>query len=161
MSSACTSAGGVRVSSGTITATQPQPTDIEFTLYGFNVGYEFQSFELRSRSSYIDYNSDNYFDVAPLGPVLGVTFPEVPGYPPLEHNVLTARVFSEEINLASRQLGPWHWTAGASYRDAKDLDRMEEWRLPRLVKRLDMGPLGALARRIQNRASIPSRRVRG
>jgi outer membrane receptor protein involved in Fe transport len=105
---------------GTITATQPQPTDIKFTMYGFKVGYEFESFALSSMSSYIDYNSDNYFDVAPLGPVLGVTFPEVPSYPPLEHNVLTSRVFSEEVNLASRQLGPWHWTAGASYRNAKD-----------------------------------------
>ena len=93
---------------GTITATLPQPTDIKFTMYGFKVGYEFESFALSSMSSYINYNSDNYFDLSPIGPVLGVTFPEVPSFPPLEHNVLKSRVFSEEVNLASRQLGPWH-----------------------------------------------------
>src|SRR5262249_26043668 len=53
-------------------------------------------------------------------PLIGVTFPEVPAFPPLEHNVLNSKVFSEEINLASRQLGAWRWTAGLSYRDAKD-----------------------------------------
>lgn len=105
---------------GTITATLPEPTDIKFNMYGFKVGYEFQSFSLSSMSSYIDYDSDNYFDLSPVGPLLGVTFPEVPSYPPLEHNVLTSKVFSEELNLASRQLGPWRWTAGASYRDARD-----------------------------------------
>jgi iron complex outermembrane recepter protein len=105
---------------GTITATLPEPTDIKFDMYGFRVGYEFESFSLSSMSSYINYNSDNYFDISPVGPLLGVTFPEVPSFPPLEHNVLKSKVFSEEINLASRQLGPWRWTAGASFRDAKD-----------------------------------------
>jgi outer membrane receptor protein involved in Fe transport len=71
-------------------------------------------------AGYIKYNSDNYFDISPVGPLLGITFPEVPSYPPLEHNLLNSRVISEELNLASKQLGAWRWTAGLSYRDAKD-----------------------------------------
>jgi iron complex outermembrane receptor protein len=104
----------------TITATEPQPTEIRFDMYGLKIGYDFHTFALNSVSSYIDYDSDNYFDISPVGPLIGVTFPEAPTFPPLEHNVLNSKVFSEEINLASRQLGPWRWTAGVSYRDAKD-----------------------------------------
>jgi iron complex outermembrane recepter protein len=104
----------------TITATEPQPTDIKFNMYGFRIGYDFQSFSVNSMSGYIDYDSDNYFDISPVGPLLGVTFPEGPNFPPLEHNVLNSKVFSEEINLASKQLDAWRWTAGLSYRDAKD-----------------------------------------
>jgi outer membrane receptor protein involved in Fe transport len=104
----------------TITATEPQPTDIKFNMYGLNIGYDFHSFSLSSMTGYIDYHSDNYFDISPVGPLIGVMFPEGPGFPPLEHNVLSSTVFSQELNLASRQLGAWRWTAGASYRDAKD-----------------------------------------
>lgn len=106
----------------TITATEPEPTDIKFNMYGLRIGYDFHSFTLNSMSGYIDYDSDNYFDISPVGPLIGVTFPEVPSYPPLEHNVLNSKVFSEEINLASERLDPWRWTAGLSYRDAKDQD---------------------------------------
>ena len=114
--------GGPSLSSddGTITATEPQPTDIKFNMYGLKIGYDFHSFSLSSMSGYIDYDSDNYFDISPIGPLLGVTFPEGPNFPPLEHNVLNSKVFSEEINLASKQLDAWRWTAGLSYRDAKD-----------------------------------------
>ena len=114
--------GGPSLSSddGTITATEPQPTDIKFNMYGLRIGYDFHSFSLSSMSGYIDYDSDNYFDLSPVGPLLGVTFPEGPNFPPLEHNVLNSKVFSEEINLASKQLDAWRWTAGLSYRDAKD-----------------------------------------
>jgi iron complex outermembrane receptor protein len=104
----------------TITATQPEPTDIHYNTYGFKIGYDFQPFSVSSIASYLDYGSKNHFDISPVGPLLGVTFPEGPDFPPLEYNVLAAKVFSEEINLISRQQGPWHWTAGASYRDAKD-----------------------------------------
>lgn len=104
----------------TITATEPEPTRIDFNMFGLTIGYDFNVFSITSTSGYIDYHSDNYFDISPVGPLLGITFPEEPTYPPLEHNVLNSKVFSEEINLASKQLGPWRWTAGLSYRDAKD-----------------------------------------
>ena len=89
-------------------------------MYGLRIGYDFHSFSVNSMSGYIDYDSDNYFDISPVGPLLGVTFPEQPSFPPLEHNVLNSKVFSEEINLASERLDEWRWTAGLSYRDAKD-----------------------------------------
>ena len=104
----------------TITATEPEPTDIKFNMYGLRIGYDFHAFSVNSMSGYIDYNSDNYFNISPVGPFIGVTFPEAPRFPPLEHNVLDSKVFSEEINLASEKLDPWRWTAGLSYRDAKD-----------------------------------------
>jgi iron complex outermembrane receptor protein len=104
----------------TITATEPEPTDIKFNMYGLRIGYDFHSFSVNSMSGYIDYDSDNYFDISPVGPLIGITFPEQPSFPPLEHNVLNSKVFSEEINLASEQLEQWRWTAGLSYRDAKD-----------------------------------------
>ncbi len=113
-------APSLSLNNDTITATQPEPTDIKFNMYGLRIGYDFQSFSVSSMSGYIDYNSDNYFDISPVGPLIGVTFPEGPNFPPLEHNVLESKVFSEEINLASKQLGAWRWTAGLSYRDAKD-----------------------------------------
>ena len=113
-------APSLSLNNDTITATEPEPTDIKFNMYGLRIGYDFHSFSLNSMSGYIDYDSDNYFDIAPVGPLIGVTFPEAPTFPPLEHNVLDSKVFSEEINLASEQLDVWRWTAGLSYRDAKD-----------------------------------------
>jgi outer membrane receptor protein involved in Fe transport len=113
-------APSLSLDNGTITATEPEPTDIKFNMYGLRIGYDFHSFSLSSMSGYIDYDSDNYFDISPVGPLIGVTFPEGPNFPPLEHNVLNSKVFSEEINLASKQLDAWRWTAGLSYRDAKD-----------------------------------------
>jgi iron complex outermembrane recepter protein len=113
-------APSLSLDNGTITATEPEPTDIKFTMYGLSIGYDFQYFSVNSTSGYIDYNSDNYFDITPVGPLLGATFTEGPDFPPLEHNVLNSKVFSEEINLASKQLEEWRWTAGLSYRDGKD-----------------------------------------
>jgi len=113
-------APSLSLNNDTITATEPEPTDIKFNMYGLRIGYDFHSFSVNSMSGYIDYDSDNYFDISPVGPLLGVTFPEQPSFPPLEHNVLNSKVFSEEINLASEQLEQWRWTAGLSYRDAKD-----------------------------------------
>ena len=113
-------APSLSLNNDTITATQPEPTDIKFNMYGLRIGYDFHSFSVNSMSGYIDYDSDNYFDISPVGPLIGVTFPEQPSFPPLEHNVLNSKVFSEEINLASERLDEWRWTAGLSYRDAKD-----------------------------------------
>jgi iron complex outermembrane recepter protein len=113
-------APSLSLNNDTITATEPEPTDIKFNMYGFKIAYDFHSFSLSSVAGYLDYDSDNYFDISPVGPLIGVTFPEGPNFPPLEHNVLNSKIFSEEINLASRQLGPWRWTAGLSYRDGRD-----------------------------------------
>jgi outer membrane receptor protein involved in Fe transport len=113
-------APALSLDNGTITATEPEPTDIKFNMYGLRIGYDFHSFYLSSVSGYMDYDSDNHFDISPIGPLIGVTFPEGPDFPPLEHSVLNSKVFSEEINLTSRQLDAWRWTAGLSYRNAKD-----------------------------------------
>ena len=113
-------APSIALPDNTITATEPEPTDIRYDTYGLKIGYEFSAFSLNSMSSYLDYKSGNYFDISPVGPLIGVTFPEGPGFPPLEYNVLGAKIYSEELNLTSKRAGPWRWTAGASFRDAKD-----------------------------------------
>ena len=72
------------------------------------VDYQLPWFTVSSASSYLTYRNDGSLDVAP-----GVATP------PLTTNQ-TSRVFSEELNLNSKLDGPWRWSAGAFYRDAKD-----------------------------------------
>jgi iron complex outermembrane recepter protein len=90
-------------------STKDQPITSRFSAYDAKVDYQgIPWFTVSSASSFFTFDNNGSLDVAP-----GVVTP------PLTTNQ-TSRVFSEELNLNSKLDGPWRWSAGAFYRDAKD-----------------------------------------
>jgi iron complex outermembrane receptor protein len=89
-------------------STKNQPIESRFSAFDMNVNYQAPWFTVSSSSSYFTYQNDGSLDVDP-----GVD------EPPLT-TALNSRVFSEELNLNSKLDGPWRWSAGAFYRNAKD-----------------------------------------
>lgn len=94
--------------SGKIEAIHPQPISTSNNAYALKVSYEHSKFSVSSVSSYFVYTNQAVIDLDPLG--VPATIPQV----------LTSRAASEELNLTSKLDGPWRWSAGAFYRDAKD-----------------------------------------
>lgn len=88
--------------------TIPERQSNDFDAYGVTLGYELDSFSLSSRSSYIDYDKSFVVDLSPFGAPV-----------PLPAQV-TSRVWSQELLATSTGTGPWAWSVGASYRDARD-----------------------------------------
>ncbi len=89
--------------------TKDQPIASRFSAYDAKVDYQgIPWFTISSASSFFTFDNNGSLDVAP-----GVATP------PLTTNQ-TSRVFSEELNLNSKLDGPWRWSAGAFYRDARD-----------------------------------------
>jgi iron complex outermembrane receptor protein len=84
----------------------------DYNAYGLKVGYDFHSFTFASHTSYLNYSSAGTIDPSFL--LGGLNFPE-----PL---VFDSHVFTEEIDFASEQAGPWRWTSGAFFRNATDDD---------------------------------------
>ena len=102
--------------SGFFDQVQPDPNNQHFNVLGLKTNYDFSSFTVSSVTSYMNYRNTGILDLAGLvPPPPGITAP-------LD---LTSRVFSEEINFISKSKGPWHWSAGALYRNDKDVTR--EW----------------------------------
>ena len=88
--------------------TKDQPITSRFSAYDAKVDYQLPWFSVSSASSYFTFDNNGSLDVAP-----GVATP------PLTTNQ-TSRVYSEELNLNSKLDGPWRWSAGAFYRNARD-----------------------------------------
>jgi iron complex outermembrane recepter protein len=88
--------------------TQEQNIKTRFNSYDVKVDYQAPLFTVSSATSYFDYLNDGSLDLAPGVPI-----------PPLTTR-LTSRVFTEELNFNSRLQGPWRWSVGAFYRDARD-----------------------------------------
>jgi iron complex outermembrane receptor protein len=89
--------------------TKDQPIASRFSAYDAKVDYQgIPWFTVSSASSFFTFENNGSLDVAP-----GVDTP------PLTTDQ-KSRVFSEELNLNSKLDGPWRWSAGAFYRDAKD-----------------------------------------
>lgn len=76
------------------------------------IGYDFHTFTVASHTSYLDYTSAGAIDPSFL--LGGLHIPENLGF--------DSHVFTEEVDLASEQLGPWQWTSGAFFRNATDDD---------------------------------------
>jgi iron complex outermembrane receptor protein len=89
-------------------STKDQPIASRFSAYDMKVDYQLPWFSVSSASSYFTFLNDGSLDVAPGAPT-----------PPLTTRQ-TSRVFSEELNLNSKLDGPWRWSAGAFYRNARD-----------------------------------------
>ena len=89
-------------------STQNQPIASRFNAYDVKVDYQAPWFTVSSATSYFTFLNDGSLDVAPGVPT-----------PPLTTRYVS-RVASEELNLTSKLDGPWRWSAGAFYRDARD-----------------------------------------
>lgn len=89
-------------------STKDQPIDSRFNAYDMKADYQLPWFSISSASSYFTYFNDGSLDVAPGAAT-----------PPLT-TTLKSHVFAEEINLNSKLDGPWRWSAGYFFRDAKD-----------------------------------------
>lgn len=87
----------------------PQPIDNNFDSFSARISYQFSHVLITSTTSYLEFNGYNAWDGTYLFSV-----------PLILANWLDSHVFSEELLLNSVDTGPWHWTAGAFYRNAGD-----------------------------------------
>jgi iron complex outermembrane recepter protein len=101
-------AASTAADNGRTLSTQLTPSDSHYNAYDFKIDYQFSAFSITGASSYLTYISDSLLDLAPGGTL------------PLLATDLNSRVFSEELTLNSKLSGPWRWSAGAFYRNAKD-----------------------------------------
>jgi iron complex outermembrane receptor protein len=85
-----------------------QAIETRFNAYDARFTYDGSWFSVSNSSSYLTYINDGAFDVAPGSGS------------PLLTTLLDARVFSDELNVNSNLTGPWRWSVGAFYRDARD-----------------------------------------
>src|ERR1700722_15453442 len=89
-------------------STKQQPITQGFNAFDIKTDYQAPWFEVSSATSYLSFRNDGSLDVAP-GQV----------EPPLTTN-LSSHVFTEELDLTSKLEGPWRWSAGAFFRNARD-----------------------------------------
>lgn len=92
-----------------VTTLVPEPISTSYDTYGLKVAYQLPAATISSSTSYLTYANGGLLDGTPAGiPIaLGTD--------------LHSRVFSEELLANSRDSGSWHWSAGAFYRDGKDM----------------------------------------
>ncbi len=89
-------------------STKSQPITSGFNAFDVKTDYQAPWFEITSATSYLTFRNNGSLDVAP-----GVV------EPPLTTN-LSSHVFTEEFDLTSKLEGPWRWSAGAFFRNARD-----------------------------------------
>ncbi|GBQ56939.1 TonB-dependent receptor [Komagataeibacter swingsii DSM 16373] len=85
------------------------PTYTDFEAYSGSIGYDFSRFTINSTTSYLHYMNHGYVDYHTITP---------------GDDLLTAqssKIFTEELSAASRGPSDWQWSAGAFYRNAKDV----------------------------------------
>ena len=86
-----------------------EPISTDYDVYSLKVSYDFSAFSLSSMSSYLSYVDWGVLDLAEGGVPVSL------------YSQFDSRMMSQEFVLNSRLDGPWRWSAGASYRDDKDL----------------------------------------
>lgn len=101
-----------------------QPVSVHYDIYGLNVGYDFKNAALTSSTSYMEFNNYSVVDGSFIPIFFGVPCDRsaVPTDPTC-FSIATsnnASVFSQELTLHSNLDGPWKWTLGGIYRDAKE-----------------------------------------
>lgn len=91
-----------------ITVEQPEPSEVVYDVYGLQMTKKFSAFSISSTTSYLDIDNNAVLDgAAVLFPVTLLTG-------------IASKIVTEELNVVSTLDGPWRWSAGAFYRDAKD-----------------------------------------
>lgn len=100
-----------------------EPVTTDYDVFGATVGYDFQSFEFVSTSSFIDYRNQGFLDFGfsfvPPATFGACSQATLPNCVQLETN-LNAEIFSQEMRLASTGDGPWRWSVGAIYRESEE-----------------------------------------
>ncbi len=89
-------------------STKNQPITQGFNAFDIKADYQAPWFSVTSATSYLEFRNNGSLDVNP-----GVV------EPPLTTN-LSSHVFTEELDLTSKLEGPWRWSAGAFFRNARD-----------------------------------------
>jgi len=104
---------GDAVAKDDMTISDPAPTyDTEYDLFGATVRYSFDSVDLVSATSYMDYTADSVTWIAGLFDFTDLTDQDI---------------FSQEVRLASTGSDTFRWTSGVFYRS---MDRHTEALLP-------------------------------
>jgi len=96
-----------------------QPMSTGFDAYSLKVGYQFPWFSISSATSYLDYTNRGYLDLAPL---VNIPFALYTG--------LASNVFSQEVNLTSRNDAGWRWAVGGIYRRVTDVTIQQDYPAP-------------------------------
>lgn len=92
--------------------------EVDYDVYGLKVGYDFPGFSVTSATSHLEFSNPGTLDYeAIFGPVLAST---------VLSTEFDSKMFAQELTFNSTGDGPWRWTAGAMYRDAKD--KFFQWR---------------------------------
>ena len=88
----------------------PAPIKNWYNLYGLKLTYDGPGFTATNESSYIKYKSSAFTDLNPLG---------LKGFQGQTN--LESRVYTDQLDLVSNTSGPFKWSAGFFYRDARDV----------------------------------------
>jgi outer membrane receptor protein involved in Fe transport len=91
-------------------ASNPQPVTDTFDAYSAKITYDAKAFSITSMSSYLSYPINDYLDLS------------VPGFgvnADLNTRFLS-QAFAQEVDLSSKDTGPWRWAAGVFYRTDQD-----------------------------------------
>ena len=91
-----------------------EPISTDYDAYGLTIGYEDARFSLTSLTSYLDFSNNLDLDSGERG------VPEAPHTNIVE--TFAAETFTQEVAINSVAAKSWRWSAGAMYRDSKDLD---------------------------------------
>lgn len=97
--------------------------DDDYNLYNLTLNYDFGSVRLVSSSSFLDTDKQS----SQMGnrlPLFGP--PPVPAFQLLSAGSLGANIFTEELRFNSTGSGPWQWTIGGFYRNAKVSNKISE-----------------------------------
>jgi outer membrane receptor protein involved in Fe transport len=92
-------------------AKNPQPVTDTFDAYSAKITYDAKAFSVTSMSSYLRYPISDYLDLS------------VPGFgvnADLNTRFLS-QAFAQEVDLSSKDTGPWRWGAGVFYRTDQDI----------------------------------------
>lgn len=100
--------GGFSDKNQHITTAIDDPSRGRFDAYGLTVENDFGAFTATSMTSYFKYRQTAVLDAHPLF----IPFALLPDF--------RSKIFTEEVDLVSNTSGPWRWSAGFFFRNAKD-----------------------------------------
>lgn len=90
-----------------------QPGETDYDAYNLRINYDLPVLSVSSATSYLDFRQKVYTDASYLAPAVDPVLLQL-------YSDLPAKVFTEELLFNSVGDGPWRWSAGVFYRDAKD-----------------------------------------
>jgi outer membrane receptor protein involved in Fe transport len=88
----------------------PQPIKNSYDSYSLRLAYDADAFTITNEASYLTYRGFARTDLNPVG------LARFQG-----QTDLSSRVYTEQLDLASKDTGPFKWSAGFFYRDARDV----------------------------------------